>query len=49
MVAPRPTCDQALICPGGAGARVALTIPVGDEEIDKDLKGDEPIAAKFGR
>jgi len=30
---------------GGAGARIAFTIPVGDEEIDKHLKHDEPTAA----
>jgi K+-sensing histidine kinase KdpD len=34
---------------GGAGARLAFTIPVGDEEVDKDLKRDEPIVANFGR
>jgi signal transduction histidine kinase len=34
---------------GGAGARAAFTIPVGDEEIDKDWKHDESIAANFGR
>jgi K+-sensing histidine kinase KdpD len=41
--------DGRIWVEGGAGARVALTIPVGDEEIDKDLKRDEPIVAKFGR
>jgi two-component system sensor histidine kinase KdpD len=34
---------------GGAGARVAFTVPVGDEEIDKGFKHDEPIATHFGR
>jgi len=34
---------------GGVGARVAFIIPVGDEEIDKGLKHDEPFAANFGR
>jgi two-component system sensor histidine kinase KdpD len=34
---------------GGAGARLAFTIPVGDEEVDKDLNRDEPIVANFGR
>jgi two-component system, OmpR family, sensor histidine kinase KdpD len=34
---------------GGVGARVAFTIPIGDEEIDKGLKHDEPITANFGR
>jgi two-component system sensor histidine kinase KdpD len=33
---------------GGAGARVAFTVPVGDEEIDKCLKQDEPTAANLG-
>src|SRR5262245_19037158 len=33
---------------GGAGARVAFAIPVGDEEIDKDLEHDEPTAANLG-
>src|SRR5262245_33834891 len=33
----------------GAGARIAFTVPVGDEEIDKEVKQDEPIAANFGR
>jgi K+-sensing histidine kinase KdpD len=34
---------------GGVGARVAFTVPVGDEEIDEEVKHDEPIAANFGR
>ena len=33
---------------GGAGARVAFTIPVGDEEIDKHLERDEPTSANLG-
>jgi len=38
---------------GGVGARVAFTVPVGDEEGDEEIDGgvkhDEPIAAHFGR
>jgi two-component system sensor histidine kinase KdpD len=34
---------------GGAGASVAFTIPVGDEEIDKELKHGGPGTANFGR
>ncbi|HKQ75345.1 MAG TPA: DUF4118 domain-containing protein [Blastocatellia bacterium] len=34
---------------GGAGARIVFTVPVGDEEVDKEVKQDEPIAANFGR
>jgi two-component system sensor histidine kinase KdpD len=34
---------------GGVGARVAFTAPIGDEEIDEEVKHDEPIAANFGR
>src|SRR5262245_40384577 len=34
---------------GGAGARIAFTVPIGDEETDKGLKHDEPFAANFGR
>ena len=32
-----------------SGARVAFTMPVGDEEIDEGLKNDESIAANFSR
>jgi two-component system sensor histidine kinase KdpD len=35
--------------PDGVGARVAFTVPIGDEEIDEEVKHDEPIAANFGR
>jgi signal transduction histidine kinase len=31
------------------GARVAFTVPTGDEEIDEEVRHDEPIAANFGR
>jgi K+-sensing histidine kinase KdpD len=31
------------------GARVAFTMPVGDEDIDEGLKNDESIAANFSR
>ena len=34
---------------GRLGARVAFTMPVGDEEIDEGLKHDESIAANFSR
>ncbi len=33
----------------GVGARVAFTVPIGDEEIDEEVKHDESIAANFGR
>ncbi len=33
---------------GGAGARVAFTTPIGDEEIDKEVKRHEQTAANFG-
>jgi K+-sensing histidine kinase KdpD len=31
------------------GAHVAFTAPIGDEEIDEEVRHDEPIAANFGR
>jgi len=31
------------------GARVAFTMSIGDEEIDEEVRHDEPIAANFGR
>jgi signal transduction histidine kinase len=31
------------------GARVAFTMPVGDEEIDEGFKNDGSIAANFSR
>jgi signal transduction histidine kinase len=31
------------------GARVAFTVSIGDEEIDEEVKHDEPIAANYGR
>lgn len=34
---------------GGAGARVAFTVPIGDEETDERLEHDEPITANFSR
>jgi two-component system sensor histidine kinase KdpD len=34
---------------GGIGARIAYTVPIGDEEIDEEVKHDESIAANFGR
>src|SRR5262249_58087491 len=34
---------------GGVGARVAFTVPVGDEEINEGVKHDEPIEVHFGR
>jgi two-component system sensor histidine kinase KdpD len=34
---------------GGAGARVAFTVPIGDEETDEGSKHYESIAANFGR
>jgi len=34
---------------GGAGARVAFTTPIGDEETDKRGQRNEQIAANFGR
>jgi two-component system sensor histidine kinase KdpD len=33
----------------GVGARIAFTVPIGDEEIDEEVKHDEPIAANIGR
>src|SRR5262245_29440513 len=33
----------------GVGARIAFTVPIGDEEIDEEVKYDESIAANFGR
>jgi two-component system, OmpR family, sensor histidine kinase KdpD len=33
----------------GVGARVAFTVPIGDEEIDEEVKHDEAITANFGR
>ncbi len=33
---------------GGVGARVAFTTPIGDEEIDKEVKRHEQTAANFG-
>jgi two-component system sensor histidine kinase KdpD len=35
--------------PGDIGARVAFTVPIGDEEIDEEIKHDESIAANFSR
>jgi hypothetical protein len=29
--------------------RVAFTVPIGDEEIDEEVKNDGPIATNFGR
>src|SRR5215813_3726439 len=34
---------------GGVGARLAFTVPVGDEDSDNEVKQDEPIAANIGR
>jgi len=34
---------------GGVGARIAFTVPIGDEEIDEEVRQDEPITANFGR
>jgi two-component system sensor histidine kinase KdpD len=34
---------------GGVGVRVAFTVPIGDEEIDEEVKNDGPIATNFGR
>jgi len=31
------------------GSRIAFTVPIGDEEIDEEVKYDESIAANFGR
>jgi two-component system sensor histidine kinase KdpD len=31
------------------GARIAFTVPIGDEEIDEEVRHDEPTAANFGR
>jgi two-component system sensor histidine kinase KdpD len=31
------------------GARIAFTVPIGDEEIDEEVGHDESIAANFGR
>jgi K+-sensing histidine kinase KdpD len=33
---------------GGVGARIAFTVPIGDEEIDEEVRHDGPIAANFG-
>ncbi len=34
---------------GGVGARIVFTVPVGDEEIDREVKTDESVAANIGR